>query len=100
MPKQAEIVAEYMLYLTDFVTEFNSPGEQMERLNTIFRIMREEDLPENLLKLKNNGLTIKWCKDMRSFTKLVPALEMYKNDIIVTVGAGTVTNIGPEIIKP
>lgn len=45
---------------------------------------REKDLPENLLKLKNNGLTIKWCKDMRSFTKLVPALEMYKNDIIVT----------------
>ncbi len=45
---------------------------------------REKDLPENLLKLKNNGLTIKWCKDMRSFTKLVPALEEYKNDVIVT----------------
>ena len=42
-------------------------------------------LPDNLTKLKDFGLKIKWCKDIKSFKKLVPALEEYPEDIIVTV---------------
>lgn len=45
---------------------------------------KERDLPEILLKMKDRGLTIKWCKDLRSYTKLVPSLKAYPNDIIVT----------------
>ncbi len=46
---------------------------------------RESDLPESVLRFIKNGLTIKWCDDMRSYTKLVPSLAEFPNDIIITV---------------
>lgn len=45
---------------------------------------KEKDIPESVLKLKNNGLTIRWCEDIRSYKKLIPALKQYPNDYIVT----------------
>lgn len=45
---------------------------------------KEEDLPNNLLKLKSNGLTIEWCDDIKSYKKLIPALEKYPKDFLVT----------------
>ena len=45
---------------------------------------REKDLPVTLLRLKAFGLTIEWCPDIRSYTKLVPSLRKYPNDVIVT----------------
>ncbi len=44
----------------------------------------EKDIPETVLKLKANGLTIKWCDDLRSYKKLIPALKEYPKDILVT----------------
>ena len=37
-----------------------------------------------MLKLKENGLVIEWHKNLRSYTKLVPSLKKYPNNIIVT----------------
>lgn len=45
----------------------------------------EKDIPEKVLKLQKNGLTIKFHKNLRSYTKLVPALKEYPNRNIVTV---------------
>ena len=45
---------------------------------------KEADLPKSLLRLRDYGLTIGWCKDLRSYTKLIPALREYPDDIIVT----------------
>ncbi|WP_461462323.1 glycosyltransferase [Methanobrevibacter sp.] len=45
---------------------------------------KEEDIPKHILKFKDNGLTIKWYKDIRSYKKLIPALQEYPNDYIVT----------------
>lgn len=45
---------------------------------------RETDLPGQLLRLRDYGLTIEWCRDIRSYTKLIPALQKYPDDIIVT----------------
>ena len=45
---------------------------------------KERDLPKELLALKKSGLTIRWCKDMRPYKKLIPALKAYPDDIIVT----------------
>ena len=45
---------------------------------------REKNLPRDLLELKNFGLTIDWCENLRSYKKLIPALEKYPDDIIVT----------------
>ena len=45
---------------------------------------KELDIPDEVIKLKDNGLEIKWCDDLRAYKKLIPALEMYPNDLIVT----------------
>lgn len=45
---------------------------------------KEKDLPQTLLRLKKFGLTIKWCQDIRAYTKLLPALREYPDDIIIT----------------
>lgn len=42
-------------------------------------------LPTPLKRLKESGLEIYYCPDIRSYKKLVPALEMFPNSIIVTV---------------
>lgn len=44
----------------------------------------EKDLPEELLKLKDFGLTIDWYKDIRSYKKIIPALKKYPDSIIIT----------------
>lgn len=45
----------------------------------------EQELPNNLTKLIDYGLTIKWCAhDIKSYKKLIPALREYPNDIIIT----------------
>lgn len=45
MPVQAKIVAEYVSYLKDFVTEKNKPKEQMEKLHELIESMEHEPLP-------------------------------------------------------
>lgn len=45
---------------------------------------KEKDLPPELLNLRQYGLTIDWCNDIRSYKKLIPALKKYPEDIIIT----------------
>ncbi len=42
------------------------------------------DLPQDILNFQKLGLTIKWCEDIRSYKKLIPALQEYPDDVIVT----------------
>jgi len=44
----------------------------------------ENDLPRELLDLKEFGLTIDWYKDIRSYKKIIPTLKKYPNAIIIT----------------
>lgn len=44
----------------------------------------DENLPKSLLRLKKKGLTVKYCKDLKSYKKLIPALLDYPNSTIVT----------------
>lgn len=45
---------------------------------------KEKNIPRKVKALKKYGLSIKWCDDMRSYKKLIPALKEFPNDIIVT----------------
>ena len=45
---------------------------------------KEQELPGDLLELKNFGLDIKWCEDIKSYKKLIPSLIEFPNDIIIT----------------
>ncbi len=42
-------------------------------------------LPESINKLRKRGLEVAYCKDLRSYKKLVPALCEYPEDAIITV---------------
>lgn len=44
----------------------------------------ELDIPKEVLKLKNNGLTIKFCENIKSYKKSIPTLKEYPDDILVT----------------
>lgn len=46
---------------------------------------KEEELPEALLALRKRGLEIRWCEDLKSYKKLIPALKAFPDDVIVTV---------------
>lgn len=45
---------------------------------------RESSVPEKVLKLRENGLEIRWTKDYRSYKKLVPALKEFGDAVIIT----------------
>jgi hypothetical protein len=45
---------------------------------------KEKGLPRELIQLIKSGLTISWCRDIKSYKKLIPALEKYPKSIIVT----------------
>ena len=46
----------------------------------------DKQLPQNLTRLQEFGLEIKWVQnDIRSFKKLIPSLKEFPNDIIITV---------------
>jgi hypothetical protein len=45
---------------------------------------KETDLPQELLRLREFGLTIKWCEYLRSYQKLIPVLREFPDDIIIT----------------
>ena len=47
--------------------------------------LKGQYLPRNLMKQMERGLTIEYCKDIRSYTKLIPCLKKYPQAIIVTV---------------
>ncbi len=42
------------------------------------------ELPENLTRLQEFGLSIKWCEDIKSFKKLIPSLRKFPEDVIIT----------------
>ena len=45
---------------------------------------RLKDVPEKVRDLKKFGLEIMWCSDLKSYKKLIPALQQYPDACIVT----------------
>lgn len=43
-----------------------------------------DNIPDSLRKLQKHGLIIKFCKDLKSYKKLIPALEEYPDAMIIT----------------
>ena len=67
IPKQAGVVAEYMLYLADYVVERNVPAAQMEKLEGIFRDMKKEELPKSREEFENRAILYHILMDMEEF---------------------------------
>ncbi|MDR0662362.1 MAG: hypothetical protein LBF76_03180, partial [Holosporales bacterium] len=45
---------------------------------------KTHDLPKELLHLRQFGLSIQWCEDLKSLKKIIPSLRSYPDDVIVT----------------
>jgi lipopolysaccharide biosynthesis glycosyltransferase len=52
----------------------------------------ENELPSDLLKMKEYGLAIKWCRDIKSYKKLIPSLLEYPDKVIVTADDDVIYN--------
>lgn len=46
---------------------------------------KEKSISQEMLGwMENHGITIKWCKNLYSYKKLIPALKEYPEDLVVT----------------
>lgn len=47
--------------------------------------LKDSPLPQSLVRQQARGLEVRYTKDIRSYTKLIPALREYPDSIIITV---------------
>ena len=67
MPKQAVIIAEYLLYLAEFVIEINHPTPQITRLDEIFEEMRNGEPPKSSDDFEDRALMYHILMDIQDF---------------------------------
>ncbi len=67
MPKNAKIVAEYLLYLADNITEFNNPEEQLVRLKGLISHLKNEELPVTGEEFESGALLYHVLMDIEDF---------------------------------
>ena len=67
MPVQAEIVAEYIEYLSEYVTELNEPAPQLQQLSDIFLWMKNEPLPVSRAEFESRAVLYHILMDLEEF---------------------------------
>ena len=77
VPKEAEVIADYMYHLADHVTEKNIPKAQNDRLQEIFAEMKEENLPKDREEFENQAMLYHIMMDIEEFLKY--KLEFIEN---------------------
>ena len=70
MPKQAAVIADYLMYLSEYVIEINHPGLQVTRLDKIFEDMRNEGLPQTRDEFENRAMLYHVLMDIQDFLML------------------------------
>lgn len=69
MPVWAKAVAEYMLYLTEYINEYNCPEEQAEKLKSVFINISEDHLPQTYEEFESRALVFHILMDLEDFLK-------------------------------
>ena len=67
MPKQASIVAEFMIEISKHVTEMNNPQKQIDEMENILEQLRNEPLPETHEEFENRAELYHVLLDMEEF---------------------------------
>lgn len=87
-----EIVVSLTTYgkrIHDVYLTIESLMQQSRKANRIVLWLSEElkevQLPMTIMSQKARGLEIHYCKDIKSYKKLIPSLIMFPNDVIITV---------------
>lgn len=69
VPKQAEVVADYICYMAECLSEKNVPKEEMERLYQMLEDMKQEELPVTREEFENRALLYHVIMDLEEFLK-------------------------------
>ena len=69
IPTQAKIIADYILYIADYVIEVNVPIDQLERLYLIFKDMEAAPLPLSWPEFESRALLFHILMDIEEFLK-------------------------------
>lgn len=69
MPAQAKVIADYILYIVDYVIEVNVPIDQLERLHRIFKDMEEEPMPLSWEEFESRAMLFHILMDIEEFLK-------------------------------
>ena len=67
LPKQAQIVGKYIIYLKDYVEERNDPVKQIHKLEQLFEDMKKEDLPKSREEFENRAKLYHILMDLEEF---------------------------------
>lgn len=67
MPLQAAIVADYVRYLKQYVTEMNDPKEQIERLHQTLEDIKKEHVPQNWEEFEGKAKMYHILMDLEEF---------------------------------
>lgn len=67
MPKQAHIVADYIMNISQYVTEMNDPKKQIEELENTLEHLRNEPLPETHAEFENRAELYHVLMDLEEF---------------------------------
>lgn len=97
---QKEVIVSLTTYgkrLYDVYLAIESIMQQSMKPNRIVLWLGDElknrPLPRILGFQQQRGLEIVFCKDIYSYTKLIPALRKFPNDIIITVDDDLIYNV-------
>lgn len=69
MPVQAKVIAEYILYLMDYVIEVNAPDAQIEELQKLFDGMKRQPLPVTREEFESRAMLFHMLMDIQDFLK-------------------------------
>ena len=69
MPVQAKVVADFILYMTDYVVEVSVPTDQLEKLYQIIEDMGEEAMPVSREEFESRALLFHILMDIEEFLK-------------------------------
>ena len=67
MPEQAVVIADYLLYLAEYVIEINHPTPQITRLDEIFEEMRSGEPPKSSDEFEDRALMYHILMDIQDF---------------------------------
>ena len=67
IPKEAEIIADYISYLRPYVTEKNEPGPQIERLHELFDEIHDYELPKTIEEFESRAKLYHILMDLEEF---------------------------------
>lgn len=70
VPKQAQVVSGYIMYLKEHVLEYNDPKEQLRKLECIIGDMGNEELPQDRLEFEARAMLYHILMDLEEFLKV------------------------------